>query len=195
MSLNNEQQKVVSELRGTNALISELINTKAALEQAQRERDEANRLAKSLSSQCDDYEGRLCGAIKELENERDDLAAKLLASEAGGAEMRKALKLAKEVTSHGFLPNPHTGKFNQTHFDVHSIIDKALSTTFGQSFLAERERLRELLAYVRENVTVEIAAHGDCSCDIPAGDTPCVYCASIHFNERTDKQGTALQPQ
>ena len=46
--------------------------------------------------------------------------------------------------------------------------------------------LEELIAYVRENVTIEIAAHGDCQCDVPAGDCPCVYCASIHFNESTD---------
>lgn len=67
------------------------------------------------------------------------------------------------------------------------VAQSALAPDSGNKFLAERDRLRDLIDYVRENVTVEIAAHGDCQCDIPAGDTPCVYCASIHFNERTTK--------
>lgn len=46
--------------------------------------------------------------------------------------------------------------------------------------------LEELVSYVREYVTIEIAAHGNCDCDVPAGDCPCVYCASEHFNKRTE---------
>lgn len=39
----------------------------------------------------------------------------------------EALQLAKDVTSHGFLPNPKTGSFTKTHFDVHQVIDDALA--------------------------------------------------------------------
>lgn len=46
--------------------------------------------------------------------------------------------------------------------------------------------LEELISYVREYVTIEIGAHGDCQCDIPKGDCPCVFCASNNFNKRTE---------
>lgn len=39
-----------------------------------------------------------------------------------------------------------------------------------------------LLSYVKEHVTGEIAAHGDCQCET---SMPCVYCASIQFNEKS----------
>lgn len=46
--------------------------------------------------------------------------------------------------------------------------------------------LEELLRYVRESVTCEVAAYGSCDCnlnDVDAG--PCPFCAANHFNERT----------
>lgn len=49
----------------------------------------------------------------------------------------------------------------------------------------ELSKAQELIKYVKENVTIEIAAHGDCQCDTPS-DMPCVYCASIRFNEQTE---------
>ena len=54
-------------------------------------------------------------------------------------EKDKALQLAKDVTSHGFLPNPNTGRFDQTHFDVHSVIDAALSSTCGSGYVSVEE--------------------------------------------------------
>lgn len=47
----------------------------------------------------------------------------------------------------------------------------------------ELSKAQELIKYVKENITIEIAAHGDCQCET---STPCVYCASIRFNEQTD---------
>lgn len=47
----------------------------------------------------------------------------------------------------------------------------------------ELSKAQELLKYVKENITIEIAAHGDCQCET---SIPCVYCASIRFNEQTD---------
>lgn len=54
----------------------------------------------------------------------------------------------------------------------------------------ELSKAQELIKYVKENVTIEITARGDCQCEtsIPPYVTsiPCVYCASIRFNEQTD---------
>lgn len=55
------------------------------------------------------------------------------------------------------------------------------------SELEDREKyLRELLVYIRENVTNELVAQGDCYCELPSGDCPCAYCASKHFNEASE---------
>ena len=48
----------------------------------------------------------------------------------------------------------------------------------------DSKSIADLLYYVREYVTGEVAAYGscDCDCDTTKGQTPCVYCAAIHFN-------------
>lgn len=83
-----------------------------------------------------------------------ELLVKVTEKEAEAAVLRSALQLAKEVTSNGFLPNPHTKRFDMTHFDVHTTIDKALSTTAGQSLLDQLEELKRDLMLMKEQCRV-----------------------------------------
>lgn len=69
----------------------------------------------------DEYE-----VVKQVEQLRDDLK-----------QCTEALILAKQVTSNGFLPNSNSGRFDKTHFDIHSLIDKALSLPSVQAALKE----------------------------------------------------------
>lgn len=54
--------------------------------------------------------------------------------------------------------------------------------------------LRELIAYVRKHVTLEVAERWDCDCDIEAGETPCPHCAANHFNALTTEDGRCAPP-
>lgn len=59
----------------------------------------------------------------------------------------------------------------------------ATSSSYALHLYEQHKRISTLeaaIAYVKEHVTVEIAAHGDCQC---LTGIPCVYCASIKFNE------------
>ena len=88
-----------------------------------------------------------------LLDEKDDEISRLRTiiqnHEADLAVMRSALQLAKEVTSNGFLPNPHTKRFDMTHFDVHATIDKALSTSAGKAYQERMEEAVRLLGEVK----------------------------------------------
>lgn len=65
---------------------------------------------------------------------------------------------------------------------------KALSPTAGTDYVKEMDalkaRLREaedLLTYACEHIIEPVLVQGDCTCDVPAGETPCATCASVHF--------------
>lgn len=96
----------------------------------------------------------VCRLNEELALVREQLRQ----SESSAAVIREALQLAKEVTSNGFLPNPNTKRFDMTHFDVHATIDKALSTTAGQSLLDQLEeaerRVKQLEGFKIESPVI-----------------------------------------
>lgn len=67
---------------------------------------------------------------------------------------------------------------------------------------AELERVKKVckemhtwLDYAFENIVSECYAYDCCQCDIPAGETPCPYCASSHFVDwwRTFKETHAKE--
>lgn len=45
----------------------------------------------------------------------------------------------------------------------------------------ERDEYADQLRYVWDNIASEVYAFSECHCDVPAGETPCAYCASEHF--------------
>lgn len=88
--------------------------------------------------------------LDEKDDEISQLKSVIQNHESAFAEMRQALQLAKEVTSNGFLPNPHTNRFDRTHFDVHATIDLALSTNSGKSLLERLKRYETALEELSE---------------------------------------------
>jgi len=70
--------------------------------------------------------------------------------------------------------------------DVNAAVQQAAAANDPQVLNRKIRVLEELLTCVRENVTIEIAAHGDCQCNAPKGEAPCVYCASNLFNSITE---------
>lgn len=102
-------------------------------------------------------------------HELAELHLKLAESQAREAVMRSALEKLAD------------GEADQdtTAFHVHKLLT---STDSGSSFLAQFREMRTLL-HKSSEVLNEVAAYGDCDCDIPSGKT-CIPCeCALHIKE------------